>query len=65
MARVQFAQQARIDADVARLAPQVAAATDVFFLGFAGYGQEPIFAREIGNEAQNLTARGVGREHGR
>ncbi len=47
MARVQFMQQSRIDADVAKLAPQSASVPDVFFLGFAGYGQEPVFAREI------------------
>jgi hypothetical protein len=47
MARVQFAQQARIDTQVARLAPQSPSVPDVFFLGFAGYGQEPVFAREI------------------
>lgn len=47
MARVQFLQQSRIDAAVARLAPQRPAVPDVFFLGFAGYGQEPVFAREI------------------
>jgi hypothetical protein len=47
MARMQFAQQARIDADVAKLAPQNPSATDVYFLGFAGYGQQQVFAREI------------------
>lgn len=47
MARVQFMQQARIDDAVAKLAPQRATVPDVFFLGFAGYGQEPVFAREI------------------
>lgn len=47
MARVQFTQQSRIDADVARLAPQRATVLDVYFVGFAGYGQEPVFAREI------------------
>jgi hypothetical protein len=47
MARAQFVQQSRIDADVAALAPQDPARVDVFFLGFAGYGQEAIFARDI------------------
>jgi hypothetical protein len=48
MARVQFAQQARIDAAIREMAPQVPGQVDTFFLGFAGYGHEPIFAREIG-----------------
>jgi hypothetical protein len=47
LARVQFTQQSRIDADIAKLAPQREAVPDVFFVGFAGYGQEPVFAREI------------------
>jgi hypothetical protein len=47
MVRAQFMQQARIDADVARLAPQDPSARDVFFLGFAGYGRQRVFASEI------------------
>lgn len=47
MVRVQFAQQGRIDADVAKLAPQTPGTVDNFFLGFAGYGGEQVFAREI------------------
>jgi hypothetical protein len=57
MARVQFAQQARIDADVARLAAQNPSATDVYFLGFAGYGQQQVFAREIDLAAQVVARR--------
>lgn len=57
MSRVQFAQQARIDADVAKLAAQSPSATDVFFIGFAGYGQERIFAREIDLAANVVGAR--------
>lgn len=57
VARAQFAQQARIDAEVARLAPQDPTATDVYFLGFAGYGQEQIFAREIDLAAQVVAER--------
>ena len=59
MTRVQFAQQERIDSLVAGLAPQDSAATDVFFLGFAGYGQEKIFARDV-----EMAARSVGRRFG-
>jgi hypothetical protein len=47
MSRVQFRQQARIDADVSRLAAQASGALDVYFLGFAGYGHQQVFAREI------------------
>jgi hypothetical protein len=47
MSRVQFHQQSRIDADVSRLAAQDSAAMDVYFLGFAGYGHQQVFAREI------------------
>lgn len=59
MARAQFEQQARIDAEIARLAPQTPSVTDVYFLGFAGYGQEQIFAREI-----DLAAQVVGERYG-
>jgi hypothetical protein len=47
MARAQFAQQSRIDAAIAAFPPQDPGRVEVFFLGFAGYGQESIFARDI------------------
>lgn len=56
MVRVQFEQQARIDAAVAKLAPHSPGVMDAFFLGFAGYGQERIFAREIELAAQVIGA---------
>jgi hypothetical protein len=59
MARAQFSQQARIDAAIAQLAPQDPSATEVYFLGFAGFGKEAIFAREI-----DLAARVVGERYG-
>lgn len=59
MARAQFEQQARIDAQIAKFAPQTPGVTDVYFVGFAGYGQEQIFAREI-----DLAARVVGERYG-
>lgn len=59
MSRVQFMQQSRIDADVARLAAQDSSAMDVYFLGFAGYGRQQVFAREI-----ELAARVVGSRYG-
>ena len=42
-----FAQAARIDAAVARLAPQTSGRTDVFFVGFAGDGSQAVFASEV------------------
>jgi hypothetical protein len=52
MARVQFAQQARIDAYLARVAAHATPEPEVFFLGFAGYGGQQVFAREIELAAQ-------------
>ncbi len=57
MARVQFLQQARIDSDVAAMAPQRPGVTDVYFLGFAGYGKERIFARDIELAADSVGSR--------
>lgn len=47
MAQVQFGQQARIDADLGKLAAQVPGVPETFFVGFAGYGEQQVFAREI------------------
>jgi hypothetical protein len=47
MSRALFLQQARIDAAIARMPAQDPGVVDRYFLGFAGYGQERIFAREI------------------
>ncbi len=47
MARVQFNQQARIDADIAALAAEVPDVPETYFVGFAGYGGQQVFAREI------------------
>jgi hypothetical protein len=55
MARVKFGQQARIDAEIEKIAAQATSAPEVFFVGFAGYGMEQVFAREI-----ELAARVVG-----
>jgi hypothetical protein len=55
MARVKFGQQARIDAEIEKIAARASAAPEVFFVGFAGYGMERVFAREI-----ELAARVVG-----
>ncbi len=57
MARVQFGQQARIDAEIAKIAAQSSPAPEVFFLGFAGYGMQEVFAREIELAASVIGAR--------
>ena len=57
MAQLQFGQQARIDAEIARIAAQATAAPEVFFVGFAGYGMEQVFAREIELAASVVGAR--------
>jgi hypothetical protein len=48
------AQFAQIDATVARFAPQVDGNTDVYFLGFAGDGEQKVFAEEIKLAAQRV-----------
>jgi hypothetical protein len=47
MSALQFGQQARIDAEIARIAEHATAHPDVFFLGFAGNGKQRVFAEEI------------------
>lgn len=42
-----FDQPARIDASIAAVAPSSDGVSDVFFVGFAGYGEERVFAEEI------------------
>jgi hypothetical protein len=53
-----FEQSARINADIASLAPRVAGEPNVFFLGFAGYGGQKVFAEEI-----ELAAKRIGRRY--
>jgi hypothetical protein len=57
MARTQFGQQARIDAEIAKIAARATPAPEVFFVGFAGYGMEQVFAREIELAASVVGAR--------
>jgi len=57
MAEVQFGQQARIDAEVARIATHTAAGSQVYFLGFAGVGEQRVFAEEIGLAARRIAQR--------
>jgi hypothetical protein len=53
------AQRGLIDAQVARFAGEPAGAGRVYFLGFAGYGEERVFAEEI-----KLAAKVVGEKYG-
>lgn len=57
MSRVQFTQQARIDATIAAMAPQTPGVVETYFVGFAGYGEEPIFSREIALAEQVVGSR--------
>jgi len=52
-------QRDLVDAQVAKIAGEPATAGRVFFLGFAGYGEERVFAEEI-----KLAARRVGERYG-
>jgi hypothetical protein len=52
-------QLALIEANVARFPPQVDGQTEVYFVGFAGFGEERVFAEEI-----KLAAQRVGEKYG-
>jgi hypothetical protein len=54
---LQFDQRARIDAQVARIAAQSAAGAQMYFVGFAGYGEQRVFAQEIGLAAKQVAQR--------
>ena len=56
--RLVFEQPARIEASVAAVAAPADGDADVFFMGFAGYGEERVFAEEI-----KLAARVVGERY--
>ena len=55
-----FIQAARIDAAVDAIEPSSAGSPTVFFVGFAGYAEQRVFAEEI-----KLAARVVGERYGR
>lgn len=57
MAALQFTQQSRIDAEVARIAAHASARPEVFFLGFAGDGRQRVFSEEIALAARVVDAR--------
>ncbi len=54
-----FEQPARIDAAIAQVAPPDNESPAAYFVGFAGYGEERVFAEEI-----KLAARVVGERYG-
>ncbi len=55
--RLLFVQPARLEASLARLEPRVAGRSNLFFLGFAGYGAQRVFAEEIRFAAQAVAKR--------
>jgi hypothetical protein len=57
------AQRARIDDAISQFPPPVDDQPRVFFLGFAGYGEERVFAEEIKLAAANVGARFGSRQH--
>jgi hypothetical protein len=57
--QIVFEQSARVNAVVSSLAPRDPGQTNVFFVGFAGYGGQKVFAEEIG-----LAARRFGDRYG-
>jgi hypothetical protein len=52
-----FQQPARIDRALAAMSTAVAAKPQVFFLGFAGVGEQKVFAQEIGLASRVLSER--------
>jgi len=52
-----FEQSARLNADISSLAPRIAGQPNVFFLGFAGYARQKVFAEEIGLAAKRIGVR--------
>jgi hypothetical protein len=55
--QIVFEQSARIDADISSLAPRDAGKPNVFFVGFAGFGAQRVFANEIGLAAKRIGER--------
>ena len=54
---LQFDQRARIDAQVARIAGHSAPGAQLYFVGFAGYGEQSVFAQEVGLAAKQVARR--------
>jgi hypothetical protein len=54
---LQFDERARIDAQVAQIADHSASGAQMYFVGFAGYGEQRVFAQEIGLAASQVAQR--------
>jgi Peptidase C13 family len=54
-----FEQSARLNAAIENLAPRIAEKANAFFVGFAGYGGQRVFAEEIG-----LASKRIGERYG-
>jgi hypothetical protein len=52
-----FGQALRIDADIAKMAPAPDAHPVAYFVGFAGYGEQRVFAEEIATAARVIGER--------
>jgi len=52
--QVVFEQPARINAMISMLAPEDSAKPNIYFLGFAGFGHQKVFAEEIGLAARRI-----------
>jgi hypothetical protein len=52
-----FEQSARLDAAIGKLAPRDPTMANTFFVGFAGYGGQRVFAEEIALAAQRIGER--------
>ena len=57
--QIVFEQSARLDAALGKIAPRDAGAANTFFVGFAGFGGQRVFAEEIG-----LAAKRIGERYG-
>ncbi len=55
--RLLYAQPARLEAALAKLEPRVAGRSNLFFLGFAGYGAQRVFAEEVRFAAEAVAKR--------
>ena len=57
MEALQFAQQSRLDAELAQFAALPRQSPATWFVGFAGYGEQRVFAEEIALAAREMAGR--------
>jgi len=57
MEELQFGQQGRLDEELGRIAALPRKKSAVYFVGFAGYGEQRVFAEEIGFARRQVAAR--------